>query len=97
MGVAASIRTALTISFPSMSGSPRSRRIRSGRRRLYAFSPARPASAVSTWKPCADRFAFRARTIPGSSSITRIRAAVPVMPFPSSRPVLPSLEAARAA
>jgi len=49
IGVEAQPRTPRITSVPSMSGSPRSRIITSGRSRAMAASPEAPSLAVLTW------------------------------------------------
>src|SRR5580704_10883755 len=73
IGIEVQPRTPWITSVPSMSGSPRSRMITSGRSRATAASPLEPSMAVLTSYSRADRLIRSARKMEGSSSTTSTR------------------------
>src|ERR1051326_6662163 len=75
IGVAVVARRVRTTSFPSASGSPRSRRIASGFRPAACASHSRAVAASTTWYSCARSVARRKRRMWGSSSMTSTTAA----------------------
>src|SRR3984957_19533984 len=77
IGIEVQPRTPWITSVPSMSGSPRSRMITSGRSRATAASPLEPSMAVLTSYSRADRLIRSARSIEGSSSTTSTRVMAP--------------------
>ena len=77
IGIEVQPRTPWITSVPSMSGSPRSRMITSGRSRATAASPVVPSTAVLTSYSRALRLIRSARRMDGSSSTTRTRVTRP--------------------